>query len=490
MNSLLHKNPSALNQFIPHGQQKSVVQPKLSINAPGDDFEQEADAMAERVMRMPANENHQGPKTGIIGASIQRKCTSCEEEEKKRKPIMRKTENGSGGIQAAPSLVSALNASKGGGSPLSSGTRSFMENAYSANFSKVRIHTDEKASEMSEGINAKAFTHGSDIYFKSGLYQPGTGEGKRLLAHELTHVVQQGIDVQRMIQRDLAVELPNPDAVFDGFNGEQIDDAIAYNIRQRFTDADILIIKDVLGVENLTSEIDEEFINAVGEYQAQNNITPDGKIGGVTATRLARELRAEGRYLGRTEGADLMAASRRMARRGLAIAITVNAAQNNASGSATYRVNFGISDRGANGWIIQHVIFSANAVNCAGNAVASVHSGLPNINYWEGWRVVNGVINCGLAGVCALAHDTFTTINEAANTRGTIRVRGRVTFVPDYQLNLPPWQTGGGHPAGILPHRNTPPENWSDSDARLHQLTITYDNCAAVQPNLVLNTIP
>ena len=104
---------------------------------------------------------------------------------------MRKTENGNSGIPASPYLASSLNASKGGGSPLPQGTKNFMENAFSTDFSGVKIHTDNRASEMSKGINAKAFTYGNDIYFNSGQFSPNADSGKHLLAHELAHTIQQ-----------------------------------------------------------------------------------------------------------------------------------------------------------------------------------------------------------------------------------------------------------------------------------------------------------
>jgi outer membrane protein OmpA-like peptidoglycan-associated protein len=200
MNSLLHKNSFASEQLMPIGKLKQSVQPKLTINTPGDIYEQEADAMADSVMRMPSNEP---AKTviGLIGKSLQRKCTHCEDEEKKKKPIMRKAEAGNSGISVSSSFASSLNASKGGGSSLPQGTRSFMENSFSADFSKVKIHTDSQASEMNKDINAKAFTTGSDIYFKSGEYSPNSEDGKKLLAHELTHVVQQENGIDSKIQR-------------------------------------------------------------------------------------------------------------------------------------------------------------------------------------------------------------------------------------------------------------------------------------------------
>ena len=150
--------------------QRPIVQAKLQVNAPGDRYEQEADAMAERV---------------IHGSS---RPTS----------VMRKADSG-GGFAAPSGLVSQLG--RGGGSPLSPGTRGVMENAFSADFSRVRVHTDGQAADMSRQIQAKAFTHGSDIYFNQGQYAPESTEGKRLLAHELTHTVQQDGGVSHIIQR-------------------------------------------------------------------------------------------------------------------------------------------------------------------------------------------------------------------------------------------------------------------------------------------------
>ena len=163
--------------------QTATIQPKLMVNAPGDRYEQEADAMAERVMRMPMQQTPAKPVTGMIARSIQRKT------------------NSDGGFQAPPGLVSQLGSSKGGGSPLPEGTRSFMENAFSADFSQVRVHTGGQAAEMSEGIQAKAFTHREDIYFSQGQYNPHTREGEGLLAHELTHTLQQSANASNIVQR-------------------------------------------------------------------------------------------------------------------------------------------------------------------------------------------------------------------------------------------------------------------------------------------------
>ena len=89
-----------------------------------------------------------------------------------------------------PSMVKDVVGS-GGGSPLDRETRGFMESRLGADFGDVRIHTDSKASESAKSVQAHAYTVGNDVVFQSGKYEPDSDSGKRMLAHELTHVVQQ-----------------------------------------------------------------------------------------------------------------------------------------------------------------------------------------------------------------------------------------------------------------------------------------------------------
>jgi len=89
-----------------------------------------------------------------------------------------------------PSLVKDVVGS-GGGAPLDKDTRGFMESRLGADFSDVRVHTDAKASDSARSVQAYAYTVGSDVVFQSGKYEPESDSGKRTLAHELTHVVQQ-----------------------------------------------------------------------------------------------------------------------------------------------------------------------------------------------------------------------------------------------------------------------------------------------------------
>ncbi len=157
------------------------IQPKLTVNKPNDRFEREADAMADHVMGYSSQAPSMTPASGL-----QRKCAECEEEEKM---VQRKTD-GNGPV-ATNTLNQQLSRTKGQGRPLSAHTQQAMGQAFGRDFSQVRVHTGWQAAQMSQGIHAKAFTFGSNIYFNQGAYNPHSSEGKHLLAHELTHVVQQ-----------------------------------------------------------------------------------------------------------------------------------------------------------------------------------------------------------------------------------------------------------------------------------------------------------
>ncbi len=176
------------------------IQPKLRIGQPNDRYEQEADQVADQVMRMPSSQI----------APIQRKCKACEEEELQMKPLSQsispivqmqneeeeeellQPKNFSSKTSTPSNLSSDLQASKGSGRPLDSATHSFMSRSFGSDFSNVKVHTDSNAIQMNQQLNAKAFTNGSDVYFNQGQYNPNSTVGKHLLAHELTHTIQQG----------------------------------------------------------------------------------------------------------------------------------------------------------------------------------------------------------------------------------------------------------------------------------------------------------
>lgn len=155
------------------------LQAKLAINKPGDRFEQEANATADRVIKQKS----MAPQSLAAGAPVQKVV---------RQQIQCLQDVHSGQQQAAELTFKQLSHGSEGGFPLSPLVNAKMSSAVGADFSKVRIHTDQKAISMSRRLNAHAFTYGNDIYFNAGMYNPDTASGQHLLAHELTHVVQQG----------------------------------------------------------------------------------------------------------------------------------------------------------------------------------------------------------------------------------------------------------------------------------------------------------
>ncbi|MDH5218146.1 MAG: DUF4157 domain-containing protein [Gammaproteobacteria bacterium] len=169
-----------------------LIQPKLKIGASNDKYEQEADRVADQVMRMPIS-------TGVDSQSspqIQRMCSECEEElqrqtdEEEEEELQTKSRSGMT-PQLTPVLSNQINGLRGKGQSLEPSTRTFMESRFGRDFSQVRIHADGQAANIASSINARAFTVGQDVVFAAGQYQPGSHEGRRLMAHELTHVVQQ-----------------------------------------------------------------------------------------------------------------------------------------------------------------------------------------------------------------------------------------------------------------------------------------------------------
>lgn len=185
-----------------------AIQKKLSVGRVNDSYEVEADYVADRVMRIPDSGTQNFSHTGSI---VQRKCAHCEEEEKIQKkslgesitPFIQKSSLQSGSESQAPNHIeNQINTTKGSGNSMDHSTKHFMESRFETDFSDVRIHTGSQAVQMSRELNAQAFTVGKDVYFNEGKYSKNSYNGKHLLAHELTHTVQQGGGVmQKKIQR-------------------------------------------------------------------------------------------------------------------------------------------------------------------------------------------------------------------------------------------------------------------------------------------------
>lgn len=167
-----------------HPEDAGVVQRKPEISSPTDPYEHEADDVADRVLRMaePAS-------VTSAGAALQRKCRECQDDTSNS--IQPKRVSGSD-LQTTLDVAEAARSALRGGAPLSSQLRSYFEPRFGYDFSRVQIHDDGGAAAAASAVQARAYTFGRNIVFGAGEYAPATASGKRLLAHELTHVVQQG----------------------------------------------------------------------------------------------------------------------------------------------------------------------------------------------------------------------------------------------------------------------------------------------------------
>ena len=167
----------------------SPIQASLTISQPGDALEEEADRVADTVMRVPAPPP-QVPGISATGRQVQAQAS-----------------------QVAPRVEANVRALQGEGSPLPPATREFFETRFGTDFSQVRVNTGGRAEETAKLLGAKAFTVGRSITFGAGQYAPASREGQRLLAHELTHVVQQDAVIRRIgtpVQRQKATQNESP----------------------------------------------------------------------------------------------------------------------------------------------------------------------------------------------------------------------------------------------------------------------------------------
>ena len=191
----------------PHCRARAAAQPELRVNAPDDQLERESDRISDAGL--DATEPHLGKTLGgpgpvaigsVVGGShVQRKCAcgrspggegpcdGCGEEQ--RVLLQRAPARGEVPFDGVPPIVNHVLRSPG--QPLDQATRVFFELRFGHDFSPVRVHTDDQAAASARAVNAQAYTVGYEIAFAAGRYTPDTAAGRLLLAHELTHVVQQ-----------------------------------------------------------------------------------------------------------------------------------------------------------------------------------------------------------------------------------------------------------------------------------------------------------
>jgi hypothetical protein len=183
-------------------QPKLVLQPKLTIHSQGDAYEQEADRIADQVMHMPEKRLASTRTDPAAVTGVQRKCAcggtcaDCNSEQSDKHEDdgtvhvqMKATSPASTGFAEAPPIVH--DELQRPGHPLDPDTRAFMEPRFGHDFSQVRVHADSMAADSAAAINAHAYTVGNNVVFGARQFTPQSSAGRRLLGHELAHVVQQ-----------------------------------------------------------------------------------------------------------------------------------------------------------------------------------------------------------------------------------------------------------------------------------------------------------
>jgi hypothetical protein len=193
-----------------------TIQPKLTIGRPDDPYEQEADRVAERVMRMP-----EPAVQGKAGCGTGQGLSCSDEGATSNGLVRRKVTAQPGPVSDIPPVVHEVLRSSG--QPLESSAQEYMSSRMGYDFSHVRVHTDTLAHHSARAVHASAYTTGNDIVFAQGVYAPSTPEGRHILAHELSHVVQQGgnrkgiqrwgDDIHKEITKKVATEELKDDVV-------------------------------------------------------------------------------------------------------------------------------------------------------------------------------------------------------------------------------------------------------------------------------------
>ena len=274
--------------------------------------------------------------TPVRTGFLQRQCScgnlsglveDCADCSKKRLAVQRRP---AGQIESSVT-ADVENVLRSPGKPLDLPTRTFMESRFGHDFSRVRVHTDASSAESANAVNAHAYTVGNDIVFAAGQFTPQSKAGLRLLAHELTHVIQQerhsnlqrdSLEIARaddrlereadqtaeaimhgqplpaidqadhmLFQRDPAPPTFGPPAPV-ALSKTQIQAAITYN-KSRFTKpASIKMVRKHIGaaMSKNPTKVDKKFVEAVAQWQALNGLTPDGKVDHDTTRSIVQEM--------------------------------------------------------------------------------------------------------------------------------------------------------------------------------------------------------
>jgi len=265
---------AGVKSVLPNGNESSPfplrIQHKLTIGSVDDPMEHEADSIADKIVTMSEP------------AVIQRKCAHCEEKERLNlKPIGSFAQRKE--AFATEQIGNQIQAAKSFGKSLDLPAKNFMESRFGVDFSRIRIHTDSTAIQLNRNLNAQAFATGNDVFFNAGKYDPESDNGKRLLAHELVHTIQQG-ETQPSIQKQSGP----PDDPASGWENDQ--ESFAHKSATHYLLAEHKVTDSIKNIEVLPATnpderackvTTEKGINLDVKWDTKSNtVNVSGKVNG------------------------------------------------------------------------------------------------------------------------------------------------------------------------------------------------------------------
>ncbi len=233
------------------------IMTKLTIGSAENEYERDADRVAKEVVQ-----RINAPASVRLGEDETVQGEEMETKDNKarlmRSPILQR-KSSDAGMTATPELEASINRARGGGQPMADNIRQPMEKAFSADFSRVKIHTNSQSDQLNQSIQARAFTTGQDVFFRQGAYEPESRGGQELIAHELTHIVQQNGGA---VQRKVAYKNPSKTKI------SEVKKALKKKFKKKnkiFKDEDQNVINTIL-----TSEFPDDKL-----FKALNDLSDD-----------------------------------------------------------------------------------------------------------------------------------------------------------------------------------------------------------------------